>query len=97
MRLLRPPLSLLGNDIGLEGAKALGIRCRPELQVFLNDNLKDVFSAHRNKADLMKKFGSLPLKRFRLYLCGFAGKIFLFKVVLRLVCAKSIVNHTMLL
>jgi hypothetical protein len=65
--------SLYYNNIGAEGAKALGTACRDELTVYLDGNLHQVCEAQRNKTRLIRQFGATPLNRFRLYLCGFGG------------------------
>jgi hypothetical protein len=61
------------NNIGAEGAKALGTACRDELTVTLDNHLEQVLEAQRNKTRLIRQFGATPLNRFRLYLCGFGG------------------------
>jgi hypothetical protein len=80
--------SLRNNNIGDEGAKALGTACRDELTVYLDANPSQVFEAQRNKTRLIRQFGATPLNRFRLYLCGFGGLFVLVGFVRLNVCIR---------
>jgi hypothetical protein len=61
--------SLELNKITATGANALG-SLSSSIAVDLGSR---VLSNERNKARLIRQFGATPLKRFRLYICGFGG------------------------
>jgi hypothetical protein len=69
------PASLQGNDITTAGAQALGTLCPDSIKVVLDEGgpLNRAFAEERNKAKLIRQFGATPLKRYRLYVCGFGG------------------------
>jgi hypothetical protein len=71
-RLLRA-YRLRCNNLTPAGAAALGPLCPDNLVVGLDDPLDRILADERNKARLIRQFGSTPLQRFRLYLCGFGG------------------------
>jgi hypothetical protein len=64
------------NSITVAGAKALGSMCSDSITVSFGDGSLDrVFADDRAKAGLIRQFGATPLKRFRLYVCGFGGEL----------------------
>jgi hypothetical protein len=37
--------------------------------------LDEAFAGERNRTRLIRQFGATPLKRFRLFVCGFGGAL----------------------
>jgi hypothetical protein len=73
--------SLRKNSITAAGARALGPLCPDKLAIDLDTPLGRIFADELNKARLIRQFGSTPLKRFRLYVCGFGGAFVCFRVL----------------